>query len=59
MKKIVEFLKDVKKEMKKVRWPNKKEMLSYSIATISFVVIFALFFALTDLVIASLKTLVH
>ncbi|HHU54221.1 MAG TPA: preprotein translocase subunit SecE [Mollicutes bacterium] len=59
MKKIINFLKEVKKEMKKVRWPNKKEMISYSIATISFVIIFAFFFALTDIVLASLKTLVQ
>ncbi len=56
MKKVLNFLKEVKKEMKKVRWPNKKEMFSYSIATISFVLIFALFFVLTDIILATLKT---
>lgn len=56
MKKVFNFLKEVKKEMKKVRWPNKKEMFSYSIATISFVLIFALFFVLTDIILATLKT---
>jgi len=45
MKKIAMFLNGVKKEMKKVRWPNKKEMITYSIATISFIIVFALFFA--------------
>ena len=45
MKKIARFLVGVKKEMKKVRWPNKKEMITYSIATLSFILIFALFFA--------------
>ena len=59
MKKIFGFLKEVKKEMKKVRWPNKKEMVTYSVATISFVVLFALFFSLTDVVLATLKTLVN
>lgn len=59
MKKIFGFLQDVKKEMKKVRWPNKKEMLTYSIATISFVIIFALFFLLTDVVLATIKTWVR
>ena len=59
MKKIIGFLKDVKKEMKKVRWPNKKEMLTYSIATISFVLVFALFFTLTDIILATMKTWVR
>lgn len=59
MKKIFGFLQDVKKEMKKVRWPNKKEMLTYSIATISFLIIFALFFLLTDVVLATIKTWVR
>ena len=45
MKKLATFLNGVKKEMKKVRWPNKKEMITYSLATLSFIVVFALFFA--------------
>ena len=44
MKKLAKFLSGVKKEMKKVRWPNKQEMFKYSLATLSFIVIFALFF---------------
>ena len=32
------FLKEVKSEMKKVRFPNKKEMITYSIATISLII---------------------
>ena len=48
MKKIARFLVGVKKEMKKVRWPNKKEMITYSIATIVFVLIFGIFFTGLD-----------
>lgn len=44
MKKIAQFFFGVKKEMSKVRFPNKKEMITYSIATIAFITIFALFF---------------
>lgn len=57
LKKIVKFLEDVKKEMKKVRFPNKKEMITYSVATIAFILIFALFFAGADLIIAGIKML--
>lgn len=53
------FFTGVKKEMSKVRWPLKKEMVKYSIATLSFVVFFALFFMLGDLIIAGVKLLVR
>lgn len=52
------FLKEVRNEMKKVRFPNKKEMTTYSVATISLVVFFALYFGLLDLIIAGIKTLI-
>lgn len=52
------FFTGVKKEMKHVRWPLKKEMVKYSIATLSFIIFFALFFALTDFIIAGIKMLV-
>ena len=41
----------VKSEFKKVRWPSKKEMLKYSIATICFILFFGAFFYLIELVI--------
>ena len=59
-KKVKEsFFKSVKNEMGKVRWPLKKEMVKYSIATLSFIIFFALFFTLGDLIIAGVKMLVR
>ena len=52
------FFTGVKKEMKHVRWPLKKEMVKYSIATLSFIIFFALFFAACDFIIAAVKMLV-
>ena len=49
------FFKEVKNEMSKVKWPSKKDMVKYSIATIVFVVFFALFFYAIDLLLALLK----
>lgn len=57
MKKIRTFLIDVKKELKKVKWPSKKNMATYSVATISFIVFFALFFTMSDMILAGLKVL--
>lgn len=49
------FLGEVRSEMAKVKWPSKKDMVKYSIATIVFVIFFALFFYAIDMVIALLK----
>ena len=49
------FLHEVKVEMDKVKWPSKKDMVKYSIATIVFVIFFALFFYGIDFVLALLK----
>lgn len=53
--KIITFLKEVKSEVSKVKWPSKKDMVKYSAATIVFVIFFALFFYIIDLIIALLK----
>ena len=50
MKSIARFFVNVKKEMQMVRWPKKKEMIKYSIATISFILLFMVFFACADII---------
>ena len=55
MKKLARFLVSVRREMKNVRWPNKKEMVTYSIATIMFVVFFGIFFTIADAGIALVR----
>lgn len=57
-KRIVNWFKSVGKEVSKVKWPSKKEMIKYSVATIVFVVFFALFFYVIELLMAFLKSLV-
>ena len=49
------YLKEVGQEMKKTKWPSRKDMISYSIATLSFILVFALFFAFGDVIIAFVK----
>lgn len=57
MKKIKNFFNEVKKEVSKVKWPNRKDMFKYSLTTVMFVTFFALFFAGLDLVNAFIRTL--
>ncbi|MPQ27157.1 preprotein translocase subunit SecE [Bacillus paralicheniformis] len=45
---IIKFLKNVRKEMKKVTWPKGKELTRYTITVITTVIFFAIFFALID-----------
>ena len=54
MKAVARFFVNVKKEMKKVRWPKKKEMLEFSIATIVVICFFMLFFSLSDGIISGI-----
>lgn len=58
MKRIAKFFVSVKKEMKKVRWLKGKELTKYSIATISFIVIFMGFFALSDALISFVRMVI-
>ena len=48
MKALARFFVNVKKEMKKVRWPKKKEMITYSVATVFVICFFMVFFTLID-----------
>lgn len=49
------YFEGVRKEMKLVKWPNKSEVLKYTIATIVFVVILVVFFVLLSLLISVVK----
>ena len=51
------FFKGIRSEFKKVRWPNKKEMIKYSIATIVFIIFFAVFFWIIELIAWLIKTM--
>ena len=54
MKAVARFFANVKKEMKKVRWPKKKEMIIFSVATIIIICFFMLFFTLSDGIISGI-----
>ena len=57
MKKIVRYFSGVKNEISRVRWLSKKNLVKFSIATISFVVFFSLYFYAIDYITAWLRTL--
>ena len=51
------FFKNLKQELKKVKWPNRKDMIKYSIATLSIILFFFVFFTASDLIIMGIKEL--
>ncbi|UUX33035.1 preprotein translocase subunit SecE [Fundicoccus culcitae] len=42
------YIKNVAKEMKNVTWPSVKEVNRFTLTVIVMVIVFALYFALTD-----------
>jgi preprotein translocase subunit SecE len=54
MQGIGSFFREVGREMRKVSWPKRKELTSYTITVLSTVVFFTLFFAVIDLGISNL-----
>lgn len=49
------LFKGLRSEIGRVSWPNKKNMVKYSIATISFIVFFSAFFYVIELIMALLE----
>ena len=49
------FFKGVRLELKKVSWPDKKDVIKYSLATLVFCIILVLFFQLLDLGLSVVK----
>ena len=54
MKKIARFFVGVKKELKRVRWPKKKEMVVYSVSTVCIILFFMAFFVGIDTILGTI-----
>lgn len=52
------FSKQVREELKKVKWPSKKEMMKYSVSCILFVLVFGIYFYGLDALFAWISSLV-
>lgn len=59
MQNIGKFFRNVNEEMRKVRWPNKKELTKYTVTVVTTLVAFTIFFALVDLGISALINLIQ
>lgn len=54
MQRIITFFNEVGRELKRVSWPKRKELVSYTITVLLTVVFMTIFFAGVDLGISSL-----
>ena len=58
MGKIVGFLKDVSRELKKVSWPKGKDLFRYTVVVLTTIIAFSLFFFVADIVISKVIDLI-
>lgn len=56
MGKFVDYFRGVKKEVARIKWTSKKDLLKYSLSTISFMIFFGVFFYLIDMLVALLRS---
>ena len=56
--KAIQFLREVRSEMKKVSWPNRQEIISSTVVIVITVTIVVIYIGLVDLGIVSLLSLV-
>ncbi|EPZ38005.1 MULTISPECIES: preprotein translocase subunit SecE [Anoxybacillus] len=54
MQRVTKFFREVVREMKKVSWPKRKELVNYTITVLATVAFFTIFFAVVDLGISEL-----
>ena len=52
------YLKEVKSELKKVKWPTKKDIIKYTISTLVIVVFFAIYFVGIESLFSFIKGLI-
>ena len=56
MSKIADYFKGIKKEISRIKWTSKKDLLKYSISTIVFMLFFGVFFYAIDLLVVLLRS---
>ena len=55
-KSIKKYFKGVKKETERIRWTSSKDLLKYSITTVSFMLFLGAYFYVIDLLVSLLRS---
>lgn len=53
---MIDYFKGVKKEISRIKWTSKKDLIKYSVSTVLFMLFFGVFFYLIDLLVAVLRS---
>ncbi|MDD4363166.1 MAG: preprotein translocase subunit SecE [Atribacterota bacterium] len=56
--KIINFIKEARTELKKVTWPNRKQLISSTIVVMITVALVAVFLGIVDLVFSRIVTVI-
>ena len=56
-KRITKYFKGVGKELKRIRWTDRKDLVKYSICTLMFVFFFAIYFHAIDWIVLLVRSL--
>lgn len=56
-KRIIKYFKGVGKELKRIRWTDKKDLFKYSICTLVFVLFFGIYFYAIDWIVLLVRSL--
>ncbi|GMQ82372.1 MAG: preprotein translocase subunit SecE [Rhodothermia bacterium] len=59
MNKIASYVEEVGKEMRKVSWPTRPELISNTLVTIAATVVISLFIFVTDRVISTVLEVIY
>ncbi|PAU93745.1 preprotein translocase subunit SecE [Aliifodinibius salipaludis] len=59
MNKIKEYLEDVRKEMKKVSWPDQDELVDYTIVVVVFTILLSTFIFAIDQVYSTILEAIY
>ncbi len=59
MSKITGYLEEVSKEMRKVTWPTRSELINSTVVTIIATVVISLFIFITDRVISTVLEVIY
>lgn len=55
MDKVKAFFHGVKKEIERVRWPNRKSMIKYSAAVLSLCIFMGIFFYVINIIVVLIR----
>ena len=56
-KRVIKYFKGVGKEIKRIRWTERKDLVKYSICTLLFVVLFGVYFYAIDWLVLLVRSL--